>query len=434
MDILFEVDEMKESVNIPEENLISIIEPKKVKSWGKEEVLIEKALDNPIGSEKIEDMLNFDSKVSIVVDDITRPTPTSLLLNIILKKLKNLGVKEENIKITIGNGLHRKTTYSEKEKILGRDILGSFDVQDNDPLNKENFEYLGETSLGTPIYINKRALWGDLIIATGIIKSHAFAGFTGGAKSLIPGVAHKDTILKNHSFDNIDYPKGLLGDVESIPRKDMEEAVKKLSIPLYILNVVLDLNGNVFAAFSGDFILAHREGVKTFKNLAEIYINERADLVIVESSYTSGFNLYQTLFGGAVTMLTRFPIVKEGGMVVLFSPCKEGIGAKIIEDLVPKFSSGEEILEYLKHSSPKEEQWAVQHLAYFLTHGEIGLVTRGISEEDVKRLKMKYFENLKNAISYAFNKYGENIRILIIKKPDFVIPLYNPQKGGDERF
>jgi nickel-dependent lactate racemase len=431
MNIIFEVDEMRENVDIPEKNLISIIEPKKVESWENEEIIIERSLNNPIGSKKLEDILNSNSKVSIIVDDITRSTPTSLLISIILKRLKNLGIKEKNIKITIGNGLHRKTTYLEKEKILGRDVLESFDVEDNDPLNKENFEYLGKTSLETPIYINKRVLWGDIIIATGIIKSHAFAGFTGGAKSLIPGVAYRDTILKNHSFYNIDYPKGLLGDIESTPRKDMEEAVKKLPIPFYILNVVLDQNNKIFSAFSGDFISAHREGVKVFKSLAETYVNEKADLVIVESNYTSSFNLYQTLFGGAVTMLTKSPIVKKGGMIVLFSPCKEGIGANIIEDLVPNFNSGEEILDYLKHSSPQEEQWAVQHLAYFLTYGEVGLVTQGINEKVLKGLKMKYFENLKRAISYAFNKYGEDIRILIIKKPDLVIPLYNAPKGGE---
>jgi nickel-dependent lactate racemase len=431
MNIIFEVDEMRENVDIPEKNLISIIEPKKVESLENEEIIIERSLNNPIGSKKLEDILNSNSKVSIIVDDITRSTPTSLLISIILKRLKNLGIKEKNIKITIGNGLHRKTSYLEKEKILGRDVLESFDVEDNDPLNKENFEYLGKTSLETPIYINKRVLWGDIIIATGIIKSHAFAGFTGGAKSLIPGVAYRDTILKNHSFYNIDYPKGLLGDIESTPRKDMEEAVKKLPIPFYILNVVLDQNNKVFSAFSGDFISAHREGVKIFKSLAETYVNEKADLVIVESNYTSSFNLYQTLFGGAVTMLTKSPIVKKGGMIVLFSPCKEGIGANIIEDLVPNFNSGEEILDYLKHSSPQEEQWAVQHLAYFLTYGEVGLVTQGINEKVLKGLKMKYFENLKRAISYAFNKYGEDIRILIIKKPDLVIPLYNAPKGGE---
>jgi nickel-dependent lactate racemase len=419
MNIIFEVDEMKENVDIPEKNLISIIEPKKVESWENEEIIIERSLNNPIGSKKLEDILNSNSKVSIIVDDITRSTPTSLLISIILKRLKNLGIKEKNIKITIGNGLHRKTSYLEKEKILGRDVLESFDVEDNDPLNKENFEYLGKTSLETPIYINKRVLWGDIIIATGIIKSHAFAGFTGGAKSLIPGVAYRDTILKNHSFYNIDYPKGLLGDIESTPRKDMEEAVKKLPIPFYILNVVLDQNNKIFSAFSGDFISAHREGVKIFKSLAETYVNEKADLVIVESNYTSSFNLYQTLFGGAVTMLTKSPIVKKGGMIVLFSPCKEGIGANIIEDLVPNFNSGEEILDYLKHSSPQEEQWAVQHLAYFLTYGEVGLVTQGINEKVLKGLKMKYFENLKRAISYAFNKYGKDIRILIIKKTRF---------------
>jgi hypothetical protein len=99
--------------------------------------------------------------------------------------------------------------------------------------------------------------------------------------------------------------------------------------------------------------------------------------------------------------------------------------------LVPNFNSGEEILDYLKHSSPQEEQWAVQHLAYFLTYGEVGLVTQGINEKVLKGLKMKYFENLKRAISYAFNKYGEDIRILIIKKPDLVIPLYNAPKGGE---
>lgn len=427
MNIHLEVEKMKESINIPKKNLVSIVEPRAVKSWGNVETIIEMAINNPIGFKKLEDILNSNSKVSIIVDDVTRPTPTYLLLKNILKKLNTLGIREKNIKITIANGLHRKTTYTEKEMILGREILESFDVQDNDPFNEENFEYLGDTSLGTPIYINKRILWGDLIIATGIIKSHAFAGFTGGAKSIIPGVASRDTILKNHSFYKV--ANGLLGDVNSLPRKDMEEAARKLPIPFYILNVVLDLNGDIFAAFSGDFILAHREGIKAFKSFSEVYIKEKADVVIVESSYTSSFNLYQALFGGAVATLTKSPVLKKGGLLILFSPCKEGIGAKIIEDLVPKFSSGEEILDYLKRLPyTLKEQWAVQHLAYFLTYGEVALITQGIDEENVKKLKMKYFDNLNNAISYAFKKYGGEVKILIIRKPDLVIPLYNSKR------
>jgi len=115
---------------------------------------------------------------------------------------------------------------------------------------------------------------------------------------------------------------------------------------------------------------------------------------------------------------------KKGGLVILYSPCSEGVGASIIEELISRFSSPEEVLNYLRNSPPHEGQWAVQHLAYFLTQVELGVVTKGISKAIVEKLKLKYFEILKDAFSYALSKYGQNMRILIIKNPDFIIPQF----------
>lgn len=428
MFIDFHVGNLRETVNIPENNLVAILEPKLLYRQKNFEELIKNTLDHPIKSPKLEELVNSKSKISFVVDDITRPTPTKFLISFILNGLKDIGINKENILITIGNGLHRKSTETEKEKILGRDILEEYDVQDNDAFDLDKYDNLGFTSNGTPILINKRITRADLVITLGVIKPHAFAGFTGGAKSIVPGVAHRDTILKNHSYENIEYPKGILGSAENVPRKDMEEIAKK--IPIFMLNVILDSNNNILFAFAGDIVSAHREGVKAFKEISEFYISEQADVVIVESSYTSSFNLYQALFGGAVALLTESPIVKKGGMIILYAPCSEGIGASIIENLVPKFYSPEEILDYLKNSTPCDGQWAVQHLAFFLTQVELGIVTKGLSKAIVERLKMRYFESLKDAISYALRKYGENMRITIIKNPDFIIPKFLNKEVG----
>lgn len=412
---------MEETVEIPDKNILGILRPPAPSRAVKEKrALICEAIENPIDSPGLERLIHPDSTIAIVVDDHTRPTPTKDILEIVLQKLVNLGVKDEKIKITVGNGLHREPTPEEIVNIFGEDILDKYDIKVHDARDESVLTYIGTTQAGTPLYVNKRVADADLVITLGVIKSHGFAGFTGGAKSILPGVSRRETILKNHRYEFIEYPNGILGDAEmSAPRKDMEDAASNL--PVFIVNVVLDLKKRVVGAFAGDLVDAHRKGVELFRTFAEVHVHEQADVVIVEGEYPASENLYFALFGVECVVMTKSPIVKKGGTIILPTQCRDGIGGEIIGEVFNKYGSPGQVLEHLKNNPPVEGQWAAQHLAYCLLNRHIAIVTSGITKEDAEQLKMQYFKTVQESLHNAFEQYGKDMKIFIVKHAHFLI-------------
>lgn len=421
MDIVLKSGSMQESVTIPDENIIDILQPSKPDLVVRDRrELICETIEAPIDSPGLDKLIHPGSTVAIVVDDHTRPTPTQVMLEVVLQKLAELGVKDGSIKITVGNGLHRKPVPGELVKIFGKEVLKKYDIEVHDARDETALSSIGTTQAGTPILVNKRVTEADLVITLGVIKAHGFAGFTGGAKSILPGVSGKETILKNHKYEFIEPPHGIVGDAEkSAPRRDMEEAALKL--PVFIVNVVLDLQKRMVGAFAGNLVGAHRKGVELFRSFAEVQVPEQADVVIVEGEYPASESLYFALFGAESVVMTKSPIVKKKGTIILPTQCREGVGPKILEDLFTPFTSPKEVLEHLKNSPPVEGQWAAQHIAYCLLEHEMAIVTSGITQKQVEELMMRHFTTTQEALQHAAGKYGGNMKIFIVKHANFLI-------------
>lgn len=424
MEVTFRSGEMIEKIDIPKENLIAVLEPNQLTPNEQDEnIILEKAIKNPIGCKALKELIRPGRKISIAVDDITRPTPTKRILNILIPKLLDLGIKKSDIKITIGNGLHRKTKLEEKVFLLGQEIINNFNVDDNHAQDGHNYSFLGYSSRNTPIFINKRVTNADLIITTGLIKSHAFAGYTGGAKSIVPGVAGKETIMRNHRYDHIEYPTGIMGDPDiSSSRNDMEEIAKKLKI--FIINVVLNSNKEIIGAFAGDVVKAHRAGIALFNKMAYKEVEEQGDVVFIEGSYGASQNFYQTIFTAGIALLTKKPIIKKGGTIILYAQCREGVGSQIFQDLVDMgIKNPEQQMLLIKNSKPLVDQWSLQHFLYFLTQCNIFIVSKGLSPIDTQKMGMEPFNSLNNAFEEAKKIYGKKLKVIVVKSPDFLVPV-----------
>ncbi len=413
---------MEQSVEIPDRNLIGLVEPaippgEALESPGS---VITKALENPIGAQQLEAVLSPASRVAILVDDITRPTPTREILAVLLPKLASAGVPERNITVTIACGLHRQPSENDRLAILGRDILSKYDVAASDARNENNFTCVGATSSATPLYVNKRVADADLIITAGVIKSHAFAGFTGGAKSILPGVCSRRTILSNHRFHFIDYPNGMLGEADAcLARRDMEEAARRF--PLFIINAVKDVRGRVVGAFAGDVVEAHRAGVASFREMAETRAGEQADLILLEGGYSSRMHLYQAIGSIDAIITTRRPAIRDGGLVTLLAECREGMGTDLFRKAFSDSASPQAVLEHLRTSPPQDDQWSVQRLAFFLTKVRVALVTTGLAAAELQSMGLGHYGSLQQALDNAFREYGRDARVLVVKNPDFQI-------------
>jgi len=414
---------MSETVVIPDHNLVGVLEPPELPQAPEQTSrMINEAIECPIGGPGLESLLEKRRNVAIVVDDISRPTPTKDILKVLLSKLREQGITNEHVTITVANGLHRRTTDQEKVRIVGEEVFEEFDVADSNADDKEAFDYIGTTTNNTPIFINKRVVQADVVITIGMIRCHGIAGFTGGAKSIVPGVSAKQTVLSNHRFDFIEYPKGIVGDADlSYMRRDMEEAAQMVPVPLFIINVVLDSEKNIRGVFAGDVIRAHRKGVELFRQMAQVDLEEQADVILIEANYPSSESLYFALAGLAMIMSAKKPAVRPGGSVILYAECKQGVGADVIQDLFNSFESPDALLEHLRSSAPVEQQWAAQRLAFYVRERDVCIVTQGLEKQDVEQFRMKYFRKLQQGIDEMISRHGDDAKILIIKKPDFLL-------------
>ncbi|MBK5242949.1 nickel-dependent lactate racemase [Clostridium sp.] len=376
-------------------------------------------LDNPFGRIPIQQAVNGLSTIAIIVDDATRPTPTAKILPLVLKKLLTAGVRKDHITITIATGLHRPTTIDEKKIILGDVIFYSYDVADNDAYNEQSYRQVGVLANGKKIYFNKRVLDVDYVITIGMVKSHAFAGFSGGAKSLLPGVSNKETILANHSFENIKYPKGILGNIEqSATRREMEEAAGYINP--FIINVMLNSKHEIVFATAGHYILAHRQIVDFYSKTARRELPYVADIAIVYGGDVGKISLYHSLFACNTVLGTERPILKRGGTLIIFAECKEGLGTDSFNTL-KLFSSSFAALESLKDQKPFEGQWAVQCLLESCIACHLCIVSSGLDEKDISQLDLQYFSTLAAALSFANATQGDNAKIVLVENPETLI-------------
>ena len=335
-------------VNIPEEQIACELESNVVElpqRTVKEH--IEYALDNPIGAGDISTVVKKGDKVAIIISDVTRKwqaIPT--YLPILVDRINKCGVPDEDITVISACGTHRRQTDEEHKELLGEDLFKRLKIIDHECDKKEDLVYMGETSRKTPVWLNKYAIEADKIILTGGVVYHFLAGFGGGRKSIVPGIAGRETINTNHcnalnpGFGNGANVNACSGNLskDNPFHDDLEEAAA-MAKPAYLLNVVANSNQEIIAAFAGDWIKAHKAATELVDSIDGVYVDERTPLVIASAGgYPKDINLYQT----SKTLSNSKTMIAEGGTMIILSECGEGFGDQDCEDQLTKFDNMEE--------------------------------------------------------------------------------------------
>jgi len=310
-------------IHLPDDNVLDIVKSGDRRQAGEEKSIILKALHNPIGSERLRVLSNHARRAAILVSDVTRPCPSHKFLPFLVDELEEGRVEEINI--LFGLGIHRKQTEKEKRELVGeyvcRKVTGLLEPDEN------RFSLLGYTKAGTPIEIFEEALNCDLLIATGGLEYHYFAGYSGGAKAAVPGVCARSTIEANHSM--MLHDKARTGVFEGNPlRMDIEDAGQMVGID-FVFNVILDDRKNIIAAVSGKNNEAYLDGIKIYDSLFQRKMNQKADIVITSpGGHPKDLNLYQ-----AQKALDNVKeIVKEDGEIILVAACSEGFGEEVFAE------------------------------------------------------------------------------------------------------
>lgn len=315
----------------------------KLKPTKRDEIeILNDAIDNPIDSPRLENFTQNDDKILIIVPDKTRKSRVDFILKLILQRIKN-----RNIKILFANGTHAKQTENEKREILGDEIYDKFEVFENDAWS-DDFTYFGKTKFGTEVFLNRLVSEADKILLVGSITHHYFAGFGGGAKLLIPGVASYKTAIQNHKLtltqDGDINPNATNLKLEGNPvYEDIVEAFKLSNLKVLHLGVVLDETDKIVGAFFGDVIQSHKAGADFVKKFFTIPVDKKFDAVI---SSAGGFPKDVNFIQAHKSIHHSHHILKEGGRLFSFIECRDGIGSKTFLDWF-KFKSIDEMKKCL---------------------------------------------------------------------------------------
>jgi len=402
-----------QDVEVPDNNLIGELHanPVPVGLKGEEEVV--RAMRNPIGSLMLRDIVHSGESVAIVTSDITRPMPTAQVMPAILDELYAGGVKKEDITLIFALGSHRRQSKEEKRKLAGERAWHEIRCIDSNP---EDCVSYGTTSLGTPVDITRAVSEADRRICLGNIEYHYFAGYSGGAKAIMPGTSTRKAIQANHRY--MISPECCAGSLETNPiRMDIEEAGKMVSID-YILNVVLSEHKEIIHAVAGDPVKAHREGCRFLDKLYRKEIKEAADIVLVsQGGAPKDLNLYQT----QKALDNAKQAVKDGGIIILIGSCREGMGESTFEDWMTNSPNSHAIIDRVEHEFRLGGHKAAA-IAMVLEHAEIYLVSE-LDDDFVRSIFMDPQPSAQTALDRAFTKMGPQARVLAIPYGGSILPV-----------
>lgn len=405
-------------LDIPRANLVSVVEPRFMEAaWDEEEV--RRAVDHPIGSVRVKDAIKKPAKAVIIVSDITRPAPNPLMVPPVLEALREAGLKTESIEILVASGLHRPASREELEELLGKDVVREVKVVNHNAEDEEQMSKIGKTTFGTDVTLNKMVGEADFVIATGLIEPHFFAGYSGGRKSILPGVASRKSVFQNHSFQMIGHPKARYGILKGNPiHEDAMEAAKMIRRN-FMLNVVLNKERKVVKAFAGDFVKAYEAGVGFLEGMVRVSTPRKADIVITTNGgYPLDRNLYQAVKG----MATGELVVRRGGVIVILAECIDCIEHESFYQIMEEAKNPTEVLEIIKKEKPVIDQWEAQVLARILKKAQVIVVSKGVKDELIEDMLMTPASTPEEALALALRKVGNAAKIVAIPEGPFVIP------------
>lgn len=376
--------------------------------------LVYQALENPVGTPRLRELAQDKQRIVIVTSDHTRAVPSRITLPILLAEIRSLNPNAD-ITILIATGLHRVTTEDEQRRMFGDRIVDEEHIVCNDAFDPSQFVDMGTLPSGASFMVNRLAAECDLLVTEGFIEPHFFAGFSGGRKSILPGICAEETVKENHSYQAIASPYALTGVLEHNPiHEDMVCAARRVKVA-FILNVALNGKKQIVGAWAGDLEQAHAAGVAFVRAWSQCP-SITGDIVITTNG---GYPLDQNLYQSPKAVATAEACAGENGVIIMCCSCIEGMGGSHFAELI-QMGSPEEIDAYLSRIPAKEtipEQWCPQIYARILHKHPIVLVSE-LDADTVRRCNMIPASSPDEALEIARQIKGADASVVVI--PDGV--------------
>jgi len=406
-------------LELPDSLDVTVVEPAFVPALADPAAAVRAALEAPIGSPPLREIVRPGMRVGVVFSDITRPAPNPLLLGAVLKVLDAVA----GVEVTLFNalGTHRPNTEAELRAMLGDGIFERRRIAQNDAFDPSTQVRVGVTSKGHETWLNAELAACDLKVLTGFIEPHLFAGFSGGGKALMPGMAGLRTVLGNHDAGMVGHPKAIWGVTRGNPIWEEVREVAGQAGRVFLLNVALNRDKAVTRVFAGDLDQAHAVGCDYVRRSAMVAVGRLFDIVVTTNSgYPLDLNLYQSVKG----LRAAEPIVRPGGTIILAARCSDGIpdhglyGRLLRESRDP----GDLLARICAHGFLEQDQWQAHVQALVQAKAEVVVRSDGLTDEEIRGALLRPCRRIEDAIAGLLETYGPRASICVMPEGPQTIP------------
>jgi nickel-dependent lactate racemase len=409
-------------VELPDQ--AQVLLPKRVPALARPEEAVRQALSQAIGSPPLAELVRPAHRVAIVFSDITRPTPNHILLPAILGELAAKEVPEENVVLVNATGMHRPNTREELIAMLGREVVDGYRIVQHDARDKRQQVFLSKNERGAEIWINSDYMEADVRILTGFVEPHIFAGYSGGAKAVLPGIAGAEIIMSNHGGPMLAHPRATWCQTQGNPVFEEVRRVALATQPAFIVNVTLNERKEITGVFAGEMVEAHDAGIAFAENAYLQPVPRRYDIVVATNmGYPADINLYQSVKGMSVAAQA----VKEGGAIVLAAGCADGLGQAHYAEMLAWRQTPQELLDMVLEPGFAElEQWAIQCQTMVQVKADLYLYS-SLGAEETKRAHLKHCPDIGKAVAalsedFRRNNDGKEPAILALPFGQLAVP------------
>lgn len=387
---------------------------------------IEDAMEHPIGAPRLRERTKPGQKAVIVVNDVTRPAPTGPMVRAIAGELQMGGVREADITLVVATGNHRGNTADELKAMLGEDVVRRFRIINHDCNNMSQMVYLGDTSMGVPVWVNRAVMDADIKVLTGLITPHHSAGFSGGRKSILPGVSGIETLRIHHSLPIRPFEPAM-GWLEGNPFHEQAVEAARMAGVDFMVNTVHNRKKQVIRAVAGDVSEAHVSGARTCRDAWSVPVPEPADIVIASpGGYPRDINLHQAQ--KAVSCAELF--VRRGGVVILVAECRDGTGD--FAGWLKAAPNPQAVIERFKREGYTKESSAKAFMfARGLSRFDVIVVSRCLPPGELEEMFMAPAESVEHALKIARTRVGPNPRVVVLPYGSEVMPVGNGPDPGE---
>lgn len=405
------------ALHVEEKNLKAVLTAKMhgFHAEKSQEQLVLDALEHPVGSPRLRTLAEGKRNIVIVTSDHTRAVPSKITLPLLLKEIRS-GNPDADITILIATGLHRPTTEEEQRRMFGDEIVDHEKIAINNAFAPEQFVELCTLPSGAVFQVNRLAAECDLLVTEGFVEPHFFAGFSGGRKSILPGICSERTVNENHSYKAVSHPRSNSGMLKDNPiHADMLCAAKAVNVQ-FIFNVALDGEKKIVAAWAGDLEKAHEAGVAFIRQWSQCPVIT-GDIVVTSNG---GYPLDQNLYQSPKAMATAEACAGENGVIIMCCSCCDGMGGAHFGQLIQR-GTPDEIDRYLSSIPPEKtipEQWCTQVCVRVLRKHPVILVTTFLNHDEVRKANMIPASTPDEALEIAYRLKGEQASVVVI--PDGV--------------